>query len=354
MSAQWLESSSEYLQRLSATLEAAWHVLAQPERARQLRRGLLLLLAVWAVFAGAQLIWAWLPTPESELPAKSTVLNPVSSGGAAQSSAAVDIDSLIAAHLFGEVGAQPQISEAEARAAEAAARSERDGIENGARETRLNLRLVGVVASTQDGLGHAIIEHKKKQAVYAVEDKLPVSGRVLLAKVMPTQVVLDNGGTYELLKLFDDDDLGSQLASSKPLAPPKPRSNVPVPTARAAPMPPQEVDKRDDHKASDLARNYRDRLYQNPQSLTEVVRVSAVREGGELRGYRIGPGNDAEQFKQLGFEQGDLVTGINGIALDNPANTMQLYQTMRSASEAVFEIDRGGQQISVSVSLGNP
>ena len=28
--------------------------------------------------------------------------------------------------------------------------------------------------------------------------------RVVLAKVMPRQVVLDNGGTYELLTLFED------------------------------------------------------------------------------------------------------------------------------------------------------
>ena len=34
------------------------------------------------------------------------------------------------------------------------------------------------------------------------------------------------------------------------------------------------------------------------------------------------------------------MTGINGIALDDPANTMRLYQTMRSASEAVFELER--------------
>ena len=67
--------------------------------------------------------------------------------------------------------------------------------------------------------------------------------------------------------------------------------------------------------------------------------------------FQIAPGNDAAQFKQLGFEAGDLVTGINGIALDDPANTMRLYQAMRTASEAVFEITRGNQPVSLSVSL---
>ena len=52
-------------------------------------------------------------------------------------------------------------------------------------------RRVGFVASTEDGLGHAIIEHRSQQTVYAVEDELPVPGKVVLAKVMPKQVVLD-------------------------------------------------------------------------------------------------------------------------------------------------------------------
>jgi hypothetical protein len=57
--------------------------------------------------------------------------------------------------------------------------------------------------------------------VYAVEDKLPVSGDVVLAKVMPRQVVLDNGGTYELLTLFEDTELDAQLppGGSPPVAP---------------------------------------------------------------------------------------------------------------------------------------
>jgi general secretion pathway protein C len=100
-----------------------------------------------------------------------------------------------------------------------------------------------------------------------------------------------------------------------------------------------------------LARSYRDRLYQNPQSLADVVTVSAVRENGELQGYRIAPGKQQEQFKQLGFEPGDLVTSVNGIALDDPANTLRLYQTMRTANEAVFDLQRGDQTVTVSVSL---
>jgi general secretion pathway protein C len=197
------------------------------------------------------------------------------------------------------------------------------------------------VASSEDGLGYAVIEYQSQQDIYAVEDKLPLPGRVSLAKVMPRQVVLDNAGTYELLELFEESPLDSQLVLEAPR-----RRNQP---ANAA----QTGGGRTAESASAVARAYRERLYQNPQSLADVVTISAVRENGELLGYRIAPGKEKEQFELLGFQAGDLVTGVNGIALNDPANTLQLYQTMRSAGEAVFDLQREDQPLTISVNLGN-
>lgn len=340
MPAEWLSNSSDVPGRVTNTLERALHSLAQPARVRRLRQILLALFALWAVLALSRLVWALLPVADSAMPADVTVLNPVASRGAVTSADSIDIEQLRDWHLFGEAGAEAEVAVIEEVVTAA---TDRDGIERGARETRLDLKLRGIVASTEDGLGHAIIEHKSRQAVYAVEDKLPVSGQVVLAKVMPTQVVLDNGGTYELMLLFEGSDLETQLSSGAVPAANRKPSPGPAITGR--------VDKRADADATALALSYRDRLYQNPQSLAEVVSVSAVREDGELLGYRISPGKDPGQFEQLGFKTGDLVTGINGIALNDPANTMRLYQAMRSASEAVFELKRENQQLTVSVSL---
>jgi len=333
--AEWLSNSSDVSGRLTSALEGGLHQLSRPARLRRLRQILMVLFALWAVVALSRLVWGLLPVSRQEAPATAEIINPVtapSSVGAVQD---VDIDRMVSWHLFGEAGAEtvPAVEIAEQTPAQEAARA---GIEKDARESRLDLKLRGVVASTEDGLGHAIIEYKKQQAVYAVEDKLPVSGKVVLAKVMHRQVVLDNGGTYELLTLFEDSELDTQLPPGG------------TPASRSAP---RTVKKRVESDASALARDYRERLYQNPQSLAEVVSVNAVREDGELLGYRIAPGARRDQFEQLGFKGGDLVTGINGIALNDPANTMRLYQTMRTAPEAVFELQRNGEPITLSVSL---
>ncbi|MEM9256854.1 MAG: type II secretion system protein GspC [Pseudomonadota bacterium] len=295
---------------------------------------LLLIILLWAVFALMRLVWALLPAPEPVVLAESVVINPVSNGGSQLEATDVDIEQMRNWHLFGKAGAGPSPEELAEQAKKASAL---EGIEEGARETRLNVKLRGIVASTEDGLGHAIIEHKNKQAVYAVEDKLPLPGNVKLAKVMPRQVILDNGGTYERLVLFEASDIATQA----PLRPPPQQANNG-----------EEIDKREQADVTALASDYRQRLFQNPQSLAEVVKVSAVRQDGSLKGYRLAPGSDRNQFEQLGFKAGDLVTSVNGITLDDPANTMRLYNAMRSAGEVVFDLERGGEPLTLSVSLG--
>lgn len=342
MSAEWLSNTGGVPGRVNGVLQEVLHRLAQPGNARRLRQGLLLLLALWGVLALSSLIWALLPAGDVAPPETARVINPVISQGPGVEAATVDIQRMLDWHLFGKAGAAAVPENAVAEVPAAKQPGALDGIEKGARETRLELVLRGVVASSEDGRGHAIIEYRKKQDVYAVEDKLPLGGTVLLAKVMPQQVVLDNNGKYELLTLFDDSHSDAGLAAAAPRAP----------AANSGQRKsPQLVDKSQDRGATTLAMSYRERLYKNPQSLAQVVSVSAVRQEGQLLGYRISPGKDKEQFSQLGFKTGDLVTGVNGIALDDPANTMKLYQAMRSADAAVFDLQRDNQPLTINVSL---
>jgi general secretion pathway protein C len=334
LSGQSSNRFTSLLGQCSDTVGGAIAALAQPSRVRLIRRGVIVFALVWTVFSITQLIWALLPVPPVAMPADLVVLNPAEIPPSTAQVQSVELDEMLSWHLLGTAGEPSAVAVTETIDVES-----RQGIEDGAGETRLDLKLRGIISSTDDGFGHAIIEYKSKQQVYAVEDKLPVSGRVTLAKVMPDRVVIDNRGIYELLILYEDSTLSPQLSAStaKPLPKPKGES--------------EDVDMRGDVRTTALARGYRQQLYKNPESLAELVRISAVRDEGVLRGYRIAPGSDAAQFSQLGFKQGDLVTGINGIALNDPGNTVRLYQLMRGAREAVFDLQRGEELLTVTVSL---
>ncbi len=72
---------------------------------------------------------------------------------------------------------------------------------------------------------------------------------------------------------------------------------------------------------------------------------------GELKGYRLYPGRNREQFAALGLQPGDLVTEINGMTLNNPPQAMELFRSLSSATQATVTIERGGQQQSLTLDI---
>lgn len=337
-----LNSSRELQHRLEAQVLR----LAEPTQLSRLKITLLGLLAIWAVFSLTRGLWLLLPTPSVALPT-ATVINPPAIAAADSGSVDVDVDSMLGLSLFGDA-ITPELPEL----TEAVAVNPRDGIETGARETQLDITLTGIVASTDDGLGSVIIERSGAQVLYGVGDNIAGLDQVKLAKVMAQQVVLDNRGTYELLKLFEDD--GLPIAVQPALTQTARRISS---DANTAPDATERVsaDQLSDSvltgsRAQQVAA-YRDRLYSNPQSLATLVNVSAVREGGQLRGYRITPGVDPELFSSLGLKAGDIITSVNGYALSEPSNAAKLYQIMRDVTQATIELERNGASFSVAINL---
>ena len=103
-----------------------------------------------------------------------------------------------------------------------------------------------------------------------------------------------------------------------------------------------------------LAGQYRQRLYDNPESLADAVSVSPVRAGNQIVGYRIAPGANAQAFDTLGFKRGDVVVAVNGLTLSDASNTLKLYQLMKEARQATFDIEREGGTVTISVDLASP
>ena len=283
----------------------------------------------------AQLVWAMLP--QADAPAAGlAVINPLHIADQRQQRADVDIDEVADWNLFGTAASKPLPVEKPAAAA-GQRTGDLSGIENAASETRLNLKLQGIVASSDAEAARAIIESQRKQAQYGVGDKLPVAGKVTVAKILADRVVLDNGGKYELLILFD-----KSAISSKPLQ------------AATVEPPSRRLDRRGNREVTEMAQAYRQRLYTNPQSLSDVVKIAAVRQDGQLRGYRVSAGKDRKQFENMGFQANDIVTGVNGIELTDPGKAMELYRIMRNAGEASFNVLRGDQELTLVVGLQSP
>ena len=320
-------------------LRPLWQRLARdPVALKRVQDALIILLVLWSLLSVSQLLWIpWRGNAIESAPA--VALNPPQLSTQI-GSVVIDTSGVIGLGVFGGIP-----DELDAPSEANALLNNRDGIERNAAETRLPLTLTGIVASTDDGLGNAVIKASGSEQVYAVGDGLPASGKVSLAKVMPQAIVIDNNGTYELLTLYE----GTGLVV--PMTPAREARVTPAEGAVAVPGPEARAPVASEAERREVAQRYRKALYETPEVLASLLTVSPVLTDGTITGYRISPNKDRAAFDALGFQIGDVVTAVNGLSLSDTTNTMKLYTLMKEATEASFDITREGGNVTISVDL---
>ena len=65
---------------------------------------------------------------------------------------------------------------------------------------------------------------------------------------------------------------------------------------------------------------------------------------GQLKGYRVFPGRNRQQFVALGLRPGDLITEINGVLLNNPSQGMAIFRSLGESTQVSVTVERNGKQ----------
>ncbi|MCK5880711.1 MAG: type II secretion system protein GspC [Sinobacterium sp.] len=322
-----------------ATLISVPLFAALLERLRQipmskLRTGLLLAIVVWFLLILADIVWMVVPQVELRPlePVGMVTTTNSKSGQSSSRQVTVNVNTMKQWMLFGSF---------QEEAVETVAAMPSD-VDLDAKETRLSLQLLGIMQSSNPNRGHAIIKYQSTSELYAVGDAIPISRGVTLSKVLAERVIIDNNGSFESLFLWDESAQKVVRPGPKTSAVKKPKSNNNA----------QRLDKRHDANLTKLASGYKQKLLNDPMSMADVMRISPSKNAdGGLQGYRISPGRDRKNFKAFGLKSGDIITAVNGIELNDQANAMRVYQDLSSATEASFDILRGGDAINLMISL---
>jgi general secretion pathway protein C len=168
---------------------------------------------------------------------------------------------------------------------------------------------------------------KGDEEAYAVGDNLP--GNAVLREIYADRVILEYRGRMETLRLPKDVPAGIGVEAGRNQ----------VSTARG-----QAVKQAGTADNAVLLRQYRDALTNNPQSLMDLVSASPVNDkgSGKLKGYRIRPGKDRKLLGRFGLKSGDVVTGVNGVALDNPIKALEIMRELSTATSVTLDVERNG------------
>ena len=258
----------------------------------------------------AQLTWSLMPgEAESQAPStKSSVSN-----AAKQQKSALQqkIQQISQAHLFGKYEAV--VTKATKTVAP---------------DTRLNLILKGVLAADPMDNASAIISMGKrgKEDIYGIGDKV---SSATIKEIYPDRVILERSGRFETLRLPKEFSSNTLIKVSK--------SNNDVSSGASSP--------------GQVLGNIRRKIMKNPTSFGQYALPVPYKKNGKLVGYRLQPQKDRALFDQVGLNPSDVIVGINGVKLDNPANGLKALRALQKAKQVNITVLRNGAEIPLSFEI---
>lgn len=195
-------------------------------------------------------------------------------------------------------------------------------------ETRLNLTLRGVF-STDDQNAIAIIASGGiNERFYRLGDSIP--GGATLKAVYPDRVLLERNFQMETLPLPKSEDTGMKISKNTSTAAPITLSNA---TSGV--------------KLSQL----RKQILKNPEQLSKMVHAKPITENGQFMGYRLSLRGNASLAQELGLKSGDIVTSVNGIALNRPEKGLNALQNLVNAPNVTLTLLRDGNEVTLHHNL---
>ncbi len=273
-----------------------------PRFARWVANILLVLLVLYLAVGAARITWL-LVWPEQ------TVVDPGAAlQGAGQADNGVLQQPLAAYPLFGKAQGVAPIAEI---------------VRKSAPETRLKLRLEGVLVAEQPEESGAIVagsdgvtEH------YRVGQTLP--GNAELMEVEPTRILIQRNGMFETLTF--EDNAQSRNATMA----------VAETTAPVAISPDAFIE------------NAKEQLDQQGVQALVAFGLRPAQDGA-VSGY-VYDGSNA-MLRAVNLKAGDVITSINGQTLGDIEQDRELLESWRSEPQLEIEIERDGAHFSVNYAL---
>lgn len=188
----------------------------------------------------------------------------------------------------------------------------------------LKLRLVGTLVGSGT-LSGAVLEEtgKNVQKFYHVNDAV-IPGRVVLAHVQRSSVILRVGNSYGILKAHytEEDDGGVQVSANLP----------------ASPHGVHQLDKNHwlvESRAIHSAVRNISQLMMQARAVPNLV-------NGKPDGFRIVEIQPGSLYQEVGLMPGDVIESINGMTMSDPQNFMKALSTLGTATQVNLDLVRNG------------
>jgi type II secretion system protein C len=212
---------------------------------------------------------------------------------------------------------------------------------------RSNYLLLGTIVSTRPGDSRAVLWADGMKLPRLVRVDTEVEPGAILVSVTRDKAWIRRGSVREELDLLP---VGSK---GRPAGPDSASAPAPAPAGRAA------AARKDAGAATGEAALRVQRLGENSFAIDEAgvtqlteninqyishVRIVPYFEGNKSAGYRIAAIRPGTAFDKLGFQGGDVLQQVNGVALSSPEKMYTIFQSLKDEKQVTVDIIRKGKK----------
>jgi general secretion pathway protein C len=209
---------------------------------------------------------------------------------------------------------------------EAGAATPGTDLDGPAQKTTLPLNLIGTIILKDELRSLATIEDKAASMVYPVRVDDEVPGKFRVLNVQPTRVEFINtsSGRKEYVELPEDSSRAPRYSS------PPAKSGTPGIEQTA-------------NNQFNVSRTAIDAAMADMSKVLTQARAIPHNENGQMVGFKLFSIVPGSIYDQLGLKNGDLLCGVNGEPVNDPAKAMTLVTGIKEMSRLELCVKRDGR-----------
>ena len=224
--------------------------------------------------------------------------------------------------------------------------------------TQLPIKLIGTMVVKPAVFSSASLEvDKKEQKVVSVGSDI-LDGKATVLAIARNYLILKEDGKLTVAPLFTGKEGEAAATPGQPGQPGQP-GTTPTPPL-PAPPPPRAPERpgtpatstkasvetpgvrKTGEGAYKLERAHVNDKLKDVSRLGSEVRPVPNYRNGKYDGVKMMGMNDASLFKEIGFENGDILQSVNGERMDSPNKALALYDALKNKSRLTVLIERDG------------
>lgn len=190
--------------------------------------------------------------------------------------------------------------------------------------TRLPLRLLGTAAAGEGGgPSWAAVEDQQSHKQIVVREQDRLLDQATVVRIERRRIVLQNGARREELAL-DEEEPGAIKVSARP---------TPQAAAPGVPNDLRDRIRRLSETSFEVGREQVEETMRNPAELFSEARILPKYDNGQMVGVQLSSIKAGSLFEEIGIQNGDTVTGVNGITVTSPQDSAALLKELTESTD---------------------